>query len=99
MMGSEMIGAIAYESHPDHVFLSEILITPNHQGAGHGSQLIAGIIAQATKADLPVRLRVLLQSRARALYQRLGFVATGETETHSLMEHPCRLSSSPLGQS
>jgi len=37
---------------------------------------------------LPVRLRVFRVNPARRFYERLGFVTTGETETHVLMEHP-----------
>ena len=38
-------------------------------------------------AGLPVRLRVFRVNPASRLYERLGFVATGETDTHVLMEH------------
>jgi hypothetical protein len=36
---------------------------------------------------LPVRLRVMkVNPRALAFYERLGFMRTGETDTHDLME-------------
>ena len=82
----EMAGILVREEHDDHVFLSEIQIDPNQQGCGLGTKVISDVIDRALKAGLPVRLRVLLQSRAKALYERLGFVVTGEIETHYLME-------------
>jgi ribosomal protein S18 acetylase RimI-like enzyme len=48
---------------------------------------MALVMEEARARGVPVRLRVLkVNARARAFYERLGFVQTGETETHTLME-------------
>lgn len=80
------IGAVAVQRHPDHVFLAELLIDPAFQNRGFGTELLRQIITDAAKDGLPVRLQVLRKNRARCLYERLGFVRTGETDTHILME-------------
>ena len=70
----------------DHLFLSNIALLLRHQGKGLGTRLIRMVLAQGLWKRLPVRLQVLKTNRARALYERLGFSQSGETETHFLME-------------
>jgi hypothetical protein len=45
------------------------------------------LVVAADAKGLPARLRVLRVNPARQLNERLGFVVTGQTETHFLMEH------------
>ena len=83
------IGALWVERREDHHFLSEIQIAPEFQGRGIGEVVLREILREAFSRNLEVRLRVLKQSRARRLYDRLGFVVTGETDAHWLMNcHP-----------
>ncbi len=79
------VGAVAVQKNPDHVFLSEVLIDPAYQNRGLGSEIVRQVAAEASSQGLPVRLQVLHQNRARRLYERLGFVPTGRTDTHILM--------------
>lgn len=79
------VGAISVHDAADHVFLAELQIAPEFQNQGIGSAMLRAELARATSLGLPIRLRVLLQNRALALYQRHGFTVTGETETHYLM--------------
>ena len=80
------IGVLTVEEHADGVFLSQIYILPAHQGQGIGSALIRSVLQRGAELGLPVRLRVLRVSPARRLYERLGFVVTGETDTRCFME-------------
>jgi GNAT superfamily N-acetyltransferase len=82
------VGCLDVRWLPDQVKLNRILLLPAHQNRGIGTRLVREVVAQARAAGLPVRLRVFRVNPARRLYERLGFVATGETETHVLMEHP-----------
>jgi ribosomal protein S18 acetylase RimI-like enzyme len=82
----KMVGVLASETREDHVYLSEIQIDPEFQGRGLGTAVVSDVVREARDAGLPVRLQVLLENRARTLYERLGFAVTGETETHFLME-------------
>jgi len=48
------------------------------------------VLAEGRRHNLPVRLQVLKVNRARKLYERLGFEACGESETHVHMERAGR---------
>jgi ribosomal protein S18 acetylase RimI-like enzyme len=63
------------------IFLSNIQISPQHQGQGIGRQVIEGVLAQGK----PVRLQVFKVNPARHLYERLGFVIVGESDSHYQM--------------
>jgi len=69
----------------DHVFVNELLILPERQGLGIGTQVLRDVLGDASTRALPVRLKVLLRNRARALYERLGFTVEATTATHFLM--------------
>ncbi len=82
------IGIIWVTACPDHHELHEIQLLPEWQGQGIGSTLIRQEIARTQVQHIPLRLRVLKQNtRAQHLYTRLGFVVSGETEAHFLMEY------------
>ena len=81
------IGIMAVVVAPDCVKVNQLFILPEHQGKGIGRKCMLLIMDEAYRAGSPVRLAVLkLNPRALAFYQRLGFVRTGETDTHVLME-------------
>ena len=84
--GGEPVGAIWTTDEGDYLQLREVFLLPEHQGRGIGSQLVQQELARARRQKKPLRLRVLRESRARALYQRLGFSLCGETETGHWME-------------
>ena len=80
------IGALDLRRLPGELRLNRILLLPEHQGAGLGSELMRRILAEADAGGLPVRLQVLKVNPAQRLYERLGFRAVGETHTHVRME-------------
>lgn len=86
-------GALAIVRETDQVTLSEILIAPEFQGRGIGTEIVLGVLKSAAEGQLPVKLQVLHQNWAMTLYKRLGFVETGKSDTHVFMEH------APLGSS
>lgn len=72
---------------PDHIFIANIALDPAMQGRGIGTRILQDILAEATAADVPVRLDVIKANiQARALYERLGFVWVGANESHDTME-------------
>lgn len=85
-LGGRPVGCLAVRRLPDEVRLDRVLLLPDFQNRGIGTRLVRGVLAEARAVGLPVRLRVFRVNPARRLYERLGFVATGETETHVLME-------------
>jgi TIR domain/Acetyltransferase (GNAT) family len=71
----------------DCVKVNQLFLLPEHQGKGIGRKCMLLIMEEVRQLRLPIRLRVLkVNPRALAFYQRLGFVRTGETGTHVLME-------------
>ena len=81
------VGVLCLEREEDGFLLANIEILPPHQNRGLGTRIIEDILASARRDCLPVRLQVLKANPARRLYERLGFVVTGETDTHYLMRY------------
>ena len=78
-------GVLEVERRPDAIWLANIEIAPEYQGRGLGSAIIRDLLTEARARGVPLTLQVNRVNRARALYERLGFVETGRTETHYLM--------------
>ena len=82
----EPCGFLSVELHIDHIFLSELVVSPENQGLGIGTRILKDEINKAHDTRLPIRLRVLKQSRAIDLYKRNGFRQYNESENQILME-------------
>ena len=81
------VGILAIVWQPDCVKVNQMFIVPEYQSRGIGAACIMRIIEDATIYKLPVRLQVLkVNTRAVAIYQRMGFRNTGESDTYVLME-------------
>jgi len=81
------VGIMTVDVAADCVRVNQLFILPEHQGKGIGRECILRVQDEARALGLPVRLRVMkVNPRARAFYERLGFVVVGDTETHDLME-------------
>jgi ribosomal protein S18 acetylase RimI-like enzyme len=81
-------GILGIEDRPDHVFVGTIQLLPVFQRRGIGTALMRRVCERAAAKRQPVRLRVLHPNPARRLYERLGFVAVGQTATHIEMSRP-----------
>jgi ribosomal protein S18 acetylase RimI-like enzyme len=87
----EPIGAIGLKVLIDRLRIVELQVLPEYQGRGIGSALLRAQMEHAQRTQQFIALRVLFENRARSLYTRLGFVISGRTETHYLMEwHPAK---------
>lgn len=78
-------GVLCVRVREDHLFLSNVALLPRYQGHGLGTRIVHMVLAEGERRALPVRLQVLKANRARRLYERLGFVVCGESETHFQM--------------
>jgi len=78
-------GMIVVEDKGTELFLSKIQILPEYQGRGLGTIIVNDLIKKARQRMIPVALQVLKVNPAKKLYERLGFMQIGETETHYLM--------------
>jgi GNAT superfamily N-acetyltransferase len=76
------VGRLSVETRPDSVFMASIAILPAYQRAGIATVIIRQVLGQAACRGLPVMLQMLNVNPARHLYERRGFVITGETRTH-----------------
>ena len=67
--------------------LAGIQLLPPHQGRGIGTYLVEQFVVEARRAGLVPRVSVEKDNpRARALYERLGFVPVDETEREDVLE-------------
>lgn len=80
------VGVMLVEERAEELFLGLLEVLPAFQRRGIGSAVVRGLAAQARREGKLVALKVLKANRrALALYQRLGFGVTGETQTHYVM--------------
>ena len=83
----ERAGRLRVVRTPDAVEVAGIQLLPAHQGHGIGTHLIEQLVVEAHGGGLPARATVENDNpRARALYERLGFVAIGENGAETVME-------------
>jgi putative acetyltransferase len=81
------VGFVATSLRSEWLQLNQLFILPDHQGRGIGRWCVRKVQDEARALGLPVRLRVLkVNPRAKAFYERLGFVRTGEEGVHVHME-------------
>ncbi|KWF01678.1 GCN5 family acetyltransferase [Burkholderia ubonensis] len=87
--GTESIGLLKLSRAPDEWRLHQIQVLPAHQGKGIGSAVLRDVLAEATRAGVPVSLSVLQGNPARRLYEQLGFRLVTETPIDAkLTWHP-----------
>lgn len=79
------IGTVATRQAADALHLVELQVAPDWQGQGVGSHVLALQLHRASGLWKPVQLRVLLQNRARGLYERFGFRVFSHDATHYSM--------------
>jgi ribosomal protein S18 acetylase RimI-like enzyme len=79
------VGYVSVRREADEILLASIEVAPEFQNRGIGSRLVLGLLDEANREQLAVRLFVLKVNPARRLYERLGFQCIEETETHYVM--------------
>lgn len=81
------VGTLSVEWDADPVFLAGIYLADYTRGSGLGTRIIQDVASAAHASNRPLALQVLLSNEsARRLYERLGFRATGTSETHTYMQ-------------
>ena len=80
------VGLLHVEREPRELFLANIQIAPAFQNRGVGTAVVQTVLESSCTLSLPVRLQVLkVNTSARRLYERLGFVLVGESHTHLML--------------
>ena len=83
------VGTLNKEVLEAHIKLVELQILPTFQGKGIGTLVLEDVISDAKCCNKPICLQVLKENKAKYLYARHGFITSGETDLHLLMEwHP-----------
>jgi GNAT superfamily N-acetyltransferase len=86
LLQGEPIGRIYIDRRPSEICLAEITLLPEYRSQGIGSLFIQDLMAEATTANLPLRLHVEHFNRARGLYDRLGFQVMEDSGVYLQLE-------------
>ncbi|MDX3192482.1 GNAT family N-acetyltransferase [Streptomyces sp. MN03-5084-2B] len=78
-------GALTVLDGGTEVVLGLIEVDPEYQGRGVGGHVVRTLVADAASRGQDVVLEVLeVNTRAKAFYERLGFVETGHPREHKI---------------
>lgn len=81
------IGFLQVLEEKDCVEVAELHLVSDCRGQGIGSSILRRLLNQCRNQGRTLRLGCFKENhRAKALYQRLGFRQTAETETHYVLE-------------
>jgi ribosomal protein S18 acetylase RimI-like enzyme len=84
----EAIGGLLLHATAVAVDIVELQILPAHQGNGIGTSVVERVIDDAVRQGLAVTLSVVpANSRAKRLYERIGFRVTGVDEPFLRMRY------------
>lgn len=82
-LDGEKIGVVGLDVMPDHVWLKQLFILPEHQRKGVGSFIVTWAIEIARNVDKELKLQTLKSnSGAVKFYQKHGFELIEETDVH-----------------
>lgn len=88
LFNNQPVGRLIVIRTDEEIRLADIALLPRYRSTGTGTSLIKDLMAEAGKRQRPIRLQVEKPNeQARRLYDRLGFITTGENLTHFQMEH------------
>jgi len=86
LVDEEPAGRILTAREGDAYRLVDIALLTEYRNRGIGTQLLRELIAKSEKDKLSVVLQVVKSNPALHLYERLGFVKTGEDSMYYQME-------------
>jgi ribosomal protein S18 acetylase RimI-like enzyme len=88
VVGGREVGLLSVNHRPGELYVENVQIVPEEQNRGIGTAVMRSVLARAASLRSAVTLQVLKANvRARQLYERLGFYATGEDGVHVRMRH------------
>ena len=76
-LDGEAIGRIMVDRNPDSIRCVDLSLLPASRGSGIGTSLLKALLSECSDKGVPCLLKVLMTSRALALYERLGFRVEG----------------------
>jgi len=72
-------GRLIVDESGEQIQVIDMALLPEYRGQGIGTSLLRGVLAHADRMGRAILLHVEKQSRAVRLYERLGFLISGET--------------------
>lgn len=86
--GGRKVGVVGWQTKPDRIWFGPIFILPEYQGKGIGMHVVKKFIKKAESERLPLRLQTLLvNEKAKAFYERLGFKTLDKSAVHWQLEY------------
>ncbi|HET9164679.1 MAG TPA: GNAT family N-acetyltransferase [Candidatus Angelobacter sp.] len=82
----EPIGRMIVQHEAGTWRLLDISLLPEHRGQGIGGELIRNLINESVAAGAVLQLQVVNTNAAQRLYERLGFIKTGQDQIYTQME-------------
>ena len=86
LVDGEPAGRLLVARWREEIRIVDIALLPAFRGRGAGGKLLADLMDEATESGRSLSIHVERESRARALYERLGFEPVGETGVHLRMQ-------------
>lgn len=87
LLNNNVIGVyVAHITENGDCFINEISLLEEYQGKGIGTKILKEQLNENKKQKIRTILQVFKDNPAKKLYERLGFIVYGETETHYQME-------------
>ena len=84
-----LAGYIQKAIHPDHIYVLNLAVMPEHQSRGIGAHVLAMLQEEARAQGKELRLSVFkINPRALTFYLRHGFVVNEVTETSTKLHWP-----------
>ncbi len=82
----DSVGYLQLNEQKSEIHIVNILILPGFQNRGLGTQIIKNLVVKARNSGQSLKLGVFkVNTRAKSLYERLGFETYDESETHYLV--------------
>jgi len=72
-------GRLIVDESGEQIKVVDVALLPEYRGQGIGTSLLRGVLAHADRMGRAIALHVEKQSRAVRLYERLGFLISGES--------------------
>jgi RimJ/RimL family protein N-acetyltransferase len=85
-LDGEPVGRLYVARTDEEIRLLDITILPRYRGAGLGTPIIEGVMAEAARACKPVRVYVEYYNPSRRLFERLGFYSIEESGINIRLE-------------
>ena len=83
---ADMVGRLYVAREESEIRILDITILPEHRNKGLGTPLIIDLIAEASRASLPLTIHVESFNPSHRLFERLGFSKVKDDGYYQVME-------------